>query len=125
VRLAILSSFYTYAKKLKFLAENPIELLDREKVQEYASAQALDVEDVAIRLQGIDQSTLKGARDYAILSVLLYTGRPLQGKPFGLSFPARTAILATIRANCIRWNTFLSDAYLYLEVPVEITGGQH
>jgi integrase/recombinase XerD len=78
VRLAILSSFYVYAKKLKFLDENPIDLLDREKVQEYASAQALDVEDVATRLQGIDQSTLKGARDYAILSVLLYTGRRAQ-----------------------------------------------
>jgi integrase len=78
LRLAILSSFYTYAKKLKFLDENPIELLDREKVQEYASAQALDVEDVSLALQGIDQSTLKGARDYAILSVLLYTGRRAQ-----------------------------------------------
>jgi integrase/recombinase XerD len=78
LRLAILSSFYGYAKKLKFLEENPIDLLDREKVQEYASAQALDVGDVATRLQGIDQSTLKGARDYALLSVLLYTGRRAQ-----------------------------------------------
>jgi integrase/recombinase XerD len=78
LRLAILSSFYVYAKKMNFLEENPIERLDREKVQEYASAQALDVEDVATRLQGIDQSTLKGARDYAILSVLLYTGRRAQ-----------------------------------------------
>jgi integrase len=78
LRLAILSSFYTYARKLKFLDQNPIELLDREKVQEYASAQALDVEDVTAALAGIDQSTLKGARDYAILSVLLYTGRRAQ-----------------------------------------------
>ncbi len=78
LRLAILSSFYTYAKKLKFVAENPIELLDREKVQDYASAQALDVDEVATALQGIDQSTLKGARDYAILSVLLYTDRRAQ-----------------------------------------------
>jgi integrase/recombinase XerC len=78
LRLAILSSFYVYAKKLKLLDENPIDLLDREKVQEYAGAQALDASDVATRLQGIDQSTLKGARDYAILSALLYTGRRAQ-----------------------------------------------
>lgn len=78
LRLAILSSFFTYAKKLKFLEENPIDLLDREKVQDYAGAQALDTDDVSTSLQGIDQSTLKGARDYAILSVLLYTGRRAQ-----------------------------------------------
>jgi integrase len=78
LRLAILSSFYTYAKKLKFLDENPIDLLDREKVQDYAGAQALDTDDVSTSLQGIDQNTLKGARDYAILSVLLYTGRRAQ-----------------------------------------------
>ncbi len=34
LRLATLSSFYTYAKKLKFLDENLIDLLDREKVQD-------------------------------------------------------------------------------------------
>lgn len=50
LRLAILSSFYTYAKKLKFLDENPIRILDREKVQEYASAQALDIDDVSTAL---------------------------------------------------------------------------
>src|SRR5207248_9233039 len=49
LRLAILSSFYVYAKKLKFLDENPIDLLDREKVQEYAGAQALDTDDVTSR----------------------------------------------------------------------------
>src|SRR5262249_47494849 len=48
------------------------------QVQQYAGAQALDTEEVATQLQGIDQSTLKGARDYAILSVLLYTGRRAQ-----------------------------------------------
>jgi hypothetical protein len=34
LRMAILSSFLTYAKKLKFLDENPIDLLEREKVQD-------------------------------------------------------------------------------------------
>ena len=77
LRLAILSSFYTYAKKLKFLDENPIDLLDREKVQD-SGAQALDTDEVYTALQGINQSTMKGARDYAILSVLLYTGRRAQ-----------------------------------------------
>ena len=78
VRLAILSSFYVYARKLKFLEANPIDLLDREKVQEYASAQALDTDDVSAALAGIDQGTRSGARDYAILSVLLQTGRRAQ-----------------------------------------------
>jgi integrase/recombinase XerC len=74
-RLSILSSFYAYARKRKVLSSNPIDALERAKVQEYAQAQALDGEMVREALQAIDQSTLRGARDYAILSVFLQTGR--------------------------------------------------
>jgi integrase len=77
-RLAILSSFYTYARRRGFLDANPIDLLDREHVQEYAHAEALDEERVQAALAAIDQSTLRGARDYAILSVFLQTGRRAQ-----------------------------------------------
>jgi integrase len=77
-RLAILSSFYEYARKRKVLSSNPIETLERAKVQEYASAQALDGEMVRESLQAIDQSTLRGARDYAILTIFLQTGRRAQ-----------------------------------------------
>jgi integrase len=78
LRLAVLSSFYTFARKRKFLEVNPIEQLDRAKVQEYAHAEALDGDMVYAALQRIDQRDVKGARDYAILSVLLQTGRRAQ-----------------------------------------------
>jgi integrase len=81
-RLAILSSFFQYAMKLRLLlplddsgqALNPISILDRERVQAYlGGAQPLDREDVAARLAAIDQATKRGARDYALLAVLLDT----------------------------------------------------
>lgn len=80
LRLAALSSFYRYCHKQGtdsplYLADNPIERLDRASVQYYGSAQALEDEDVYARLSAIDQSSDVGARDYAILSVLLSTGR--------------------------------------------------
>ncbi len=78
LRLAVLSSFYTFARKRKFLEVNPIEQLDRAKVQEYAAAQALNPDTVYESLQRIDQGDLKGTRDYAILSLLLQTGRRAQ-----------------------------------------------
>src|SRR5258708_3167045 len=51
-RLAILSSLYRYAKKQGvtsplYLEDNPIETLDRAKVQQYGNAQALSDEVVA------------------------------------------------------------------------------
>src|SRR5258707_2020299 len=80
LRLAVLSSFYVYCRKQGedsplYLPHNPIERLDRASVQVYGSAEALDSDDVATRLAAIDQSSEKGARDYALLSVLLQTGR--------------------------------------------------
>ena len=82
-RLAILSSFYTYAIDRNLVLpldatgrpRNPISLVQREKVQAYAGAQALDSEEVITRLQRIDRSTAIGKRDYALLAVLLQTGR--------------------------------------------------
>jgi integrase len=78
-RLACISSFYRYARKKKFLTENPIEMAEREKkIQDYAHAQALDEEAVQDALYRIDQSTPKGKRDYAILSILFQTARRAQ-----------------------------------------------
>lgn len=82
-RLAVLSSFYAYIKRqgtsgILPLEHNPIETLERAKVQEYASAQPLSGEVVAEALAKIDQETLHGKRDYALLSVLLQTGRRAQ-----------------------------------------------
>ncbi len=82
-RLAILSSLYRYAHKQGvssplFLPHNPIEALDRARVQQYARAHALTDDVVAAALASIDQSTLSGQRNYAMLAVLLATGRRAQ-----------------------------------------------
>ncbi|HTK06493.1 MAG TPA: site-specific integrase [Ktedonobacteraceae bacterium] len=77
-RLAILSSFYTFANKRGFLfCGNPIASVERARVQSYQHAQPLEVEEVAERMQAIDRTTKQGARDYAMLAVLLQTGRRL------------------------------------------------
>jgi integrase len=75
-RLAVLSSFYTFTRKRGHLdVANPIDLLERRRVQPYAGARALDAQTVQQRLSLIDRSTLDGKRDYALLLVALTTGR--------------------------------------------------
>jgi integrase/recombinase XerD len=76
-RLAILSSFYEYAKRQRLVKVNPIDLLERSHVQAYAGAQPLDTDEIAAALRTIDRTTLLGARDYSLLAVLLQTGRRL------------------------------------------------
>lgn len=77
-RLAVLSSFYVFARRRGLLnLENPLELVDRRKVQDYASARPLEYDAVAERLAAIDRATLAGLRDYALLSLALQTGRRL------------------------------------------------
>lgn len=130
-RLAILSSFYTYGMKHNLLlpldaagrARNPLDLTDREKVQAYAGAQALTSDEVIIHLQGIDRTTAQGKRDYALLAVLLQTGRrvsevadlewqhvKVQGKKVTLTFDhckgGKTMIdtlPATVSATLLAW----------------------
>lgn len=81
-RLAILSSFFQYALKYRLLLPmddsgqvlNPLTMVDRENVQAYTGgAQPLDREEVTLQLASIDQKTKRGARDYALLAVLLDT----------------------------------------------------
>jgi integrase len=70
------SSFYTFAHKQGLYAgENPIARVERRRVQRYATAKALPLEDVRSGLAALDQSTLAGKRDYCILAVGLATGR--------------------------------------------------
>jgi integrase len=77
-RLAILSSFYTFANKRQFLnCGNPISALERTRVQSYKHAQPLEPSDVATAMRAIDRTTKQGARDYVLLAVLLQTGRRL------------------------------------------------
>src|SRR5262245_18705745 len=75
-RLAILSSFYTHAiERGLFAPPNPIDTLRRRRVQPYRAARALDTAFVRRSLNAIDRATLAGARDYALLSVAIVTGR--------------------------------------------------
>jgi integrase len=77
-RLAIISSFYNFARKRGLLSiENPISRVERQVVQSYAHAEALSVDDIQAGLAAIDRSSLAGKRDYALLSVALLTGRRL------------------------------------------------
>jgi integrase/recombinase XerC len=74
-RLAILSSFYTFAERRGLVAGgNPIRLVDRRPVQAYASAEPLSAAIVEQRVRAIDRTTLLGKRDYALLAVFLQTG---------------------------------------------------
>src|SRR5258708_2009315 len=77
-RLAVLSSFYTFARKRQLLdIPNPIELVERRKVQSYASAVPLSISTVGNVLRGINRSQLQGKRDYALLTLAFTTGRRL------------------------------------------------
>lgn len=77
-RLAILSSFYTFARRRRFLhMDNPIEQIDRRPTQAYHSARPLDTREVTHRFAAMERETLAGCRDYALLAVALYTGRRL------------------------------------------------
>jgi integrase/recombinase XerC len=74
-RRAVLSSFYAFAKKRGVLSSNPLELVDGLTTQEYRSARPLNKETVGKALINIPRESLSGARDYALLSILLTTGR--------------------------------------------------
>jgi integrase len=77
-RLAILSSFYSYARRQGLLTgENPIGRVERRPVHLYGDAAALAYSDVKNNLAAIDRTQPVGKRDYALLSVALQTGRRL------------------------------------------------
>lgn len=75
-RLTIISSFYRFAKDRRLLQmENPIEQIERRKVQDYVSARPLFRDQIAAALATIDKKTLAGIRDHALILLLLGTGR--------------------------------------------------
>lgn len=89
LRLATVSSFYTFARRygLQVRASdlgpgeplrsvgNPLDLVKRQRVQNNEAARALEAPDVAQRLAQIDRATPAGQRDYALVSLALNTGR--------------------------------------------------
>jgi integrase len=86
LRLAILSSFYEYALARYLLAPmddqghiaNPLKIVTREKIEPYQGIHWLEPEEALAALQKIDRSTDLGKRDYALLAILLNTGRRLK-----------------------------------------------
>jgi site-specific recombinase XerD len=76
-RLAIVSSFYTYAIRRQLLHVNPIMCVERRCVQPYAHSRALSYDEVQRCLTRIDRTTPFGARDYALLLIAVQTGRRL------------------------------------------------
>ena len=74
-RLAIISSYYTFAMKHGACADNPIKYVERPpRVVEHA-APHLDKSYVNLKMSLIDTSTREGKRDKALLSIALTTGR--------------------------------------------------
>ncbi len=80
----IVSSFYAFAlrRKLLRLPENPMELVERPKVERYVEAQALDTATVRATLATLKAEAVgdglaggQAARDLALLRVALTTGR--------------------------------------------------
>src|SRR6266536_1319944 len=62
-RLAIISSFYTYAIEGGLLEPpNPIDKIKRRKTQPYRAARAIDADVVRRRLAAIERADLAGAR---------------------------------------------------------------
>lgn len=88
LRLATLCSFYAYAMARYLLVPmdnaghilNPLsaQLMKRRKVEPYRDVRWLETDEVTDRLAGIDRASMPGKRDYALLAILLYTGRRLQ-----------------------------------------------
>ncbi|MEO7020567.1 MAG: site-specific integrase [Ktedonobacteraceae bacterium] len=75
-RLSVISSFYTFGKERRLLRmDNPIEHIERRKVQDYISARPLFKDQIAAALAKIDKQTVAGKRDHALLLLLLGTGR--------------------------------------------------
>jgi integrase len=76
LRLAALSSFYTYATRHDLVrGANPIARVERHRIEAYAAARPLAYDDLRERLAAIDVATAAGLRDYALLLVALHTGR--------------------------------------------------
>jgi site-specific recombinase XerD len=76
LRLAILSSWYTFCQRqYKLDITNPIGDVKKRPVQAYAAAEPLVPETVETGLESINRNTIEGMRDYALLAVGIATGR--------------------------------------------------
>ncbi len=102
-RLASLSSFYQYAIKHEVLTANPITRVERRVVRKLHAARPIPGAAVKQGLAAIDQTTLEGKRDRALLSVALATGRrggELAGLRYGHLHRHDNATCTVIWARC-------------------------
>ena len=76
-RLAVLSSFYTFAIKRGLLTANPLDVVERRKVESYSDVTPLDAGAVQAALAAIGDATPADRRDRALLTYALTTGRRL------------------------------------------------
>ena len=75
-RLAIVSSFYSYAiQRGHLVLAHPIAPVERPPVQAYAAAVPLPADEVRQALAAIDRTKPLGRRDHVLLLVALSTGR--------------------------------------------------
>lgn len=74
-KLAILSSFYTYAIKKGVCSSNPILLVDRRPVSHPNVAHPIETSAVKTILADIDKKTVEGLRNHALLTLAFATGR--------------------------------------------------
>jgi integrase/recombinase XerC len=124
LRLSILSSFYRYCQRKGtdsplYLERNPIEQIDRATVQDYAAAQPLHQETVSTALAAINQETAKGARDYALLSILFQTARRAQEVA---QLQWRSIEIGASGKATLTFEHTKGDETMIDEVPVSVTG---
>src|SRR5712692_17019 len=74
-RLSVLSSFYAFCMRQEWLDYNPIEHLERSKVEPYAGVKSLDFDEVVATFGRFDLEKREDVRDSALLAVLFQTGR--------------------------------------------------
>ncbi len=106
-KLAILSSWYTFAQETYHLdIPNPIKDVKKRHVQAYAAAVAIAPATVEAGLDGIDRATQRGRRDYALIAVGLSTGRRaselagLRGADIKITGNKKTGIAITLTFHC-------------------------
>lgn len=78
-KVECINSLYTYLERLGVVSGNPSDLVERRKIHacRRAADHVISFEQLRACLAAIDQTTIKGARDYALLRVMLTTGRRL------------------------------------------------
>jgi len=73
LNLSVLSQVFEEARIRGMVEKNPLERLRRPKVSQESTTEGVTEKEAAAMLSICDRSTVKGARDYALLKLMLYT----------------------------------------------------